>query len=273
MVHEAMDEVRPDSVLTVEHPGYDYLMKHLEGCITYDLTVLGLPTMRPLQCNAQRFYFPECKAYELDHQNADRDDRVKFWNAVESFGRYYPLPYYTALSENEDVYQSGDCYPLLVTPGNAQHVYVNRFEGAGKTIWHLHNSTGHTFDGQALAVELAEGQHLFDLLACREITPLPREDGLVGVSLYLEREDVASIVRMRDRLEVAREGSALQVRAVLPAGDCQVARCAADGALLLSQPAAASVSFDLAQLEDGAEPACVKLLQGGQMVDLAEMPD
>jgi hypothetical protein len=33
------------------------------------------------------------------------------------------------------------------------------------------------------------------------------------------------------------------------------------------------VSFDLAQLEDGAEPACVKLLRDGQMVDLAEMPD
>ena len=37
MVHEAMDEVRPDLVLTTEHPGYDHLMQHLEGCITYDL--------------------------------------------------------------------------------------------------------------------------------------------------------------------------------------------------------------------------------------------
>ncbi len=273
MIHEAMDEVRPDSVLTTEHPGYDYLMKHLEGCITYDLTVLGLPMMRPLQCNAQRFYFPECRAYELDHQSADLKDRRKFWNAVESFGRYYPLPYYTALSENEDVYQSGDCYPLLVTPGNARHVYINRFEGAGKTIWHLHNSTGHTFDGQALAVELADGQHLFDLLACREITPLAREDGLAGVSLYLEREGIASIVRLQDRLEISRAGDALQVQADLPAGDCQVAICARDGAVLLAQPAAAGMSFDLTQLEEGAEPVCVKLLRGGQMVDVAEMPN
>lgn len=272
MVHEAMDEVRPDLVLTTEHPGYDYLMKHLEGCITYDLTVLGLPTMRPLQCNAQRFYFPECKAYELDHRGADPRDRRKFWNAVESFGRYYPLPFYIALSENEDVYQSGDAYPLLVTPGNARYVYVNEFTGAGKTIWHLYNATGHTFEGECLAVEVGEGEHLFDLLACREIEPLEREDGLAGVLLYLEREDVAAIVRLRDRLDVTRAGNALRVQADLPGGDCRLVVTSPDGEELLALAGMPNATFDLAQLPEGAQPACVKLLRNGQLVDVAEIP-
>jgi len=271
MVHEAMDQVRPDLVLTTEHPGYDYLMQHIEGCITYDLTVLGLPEMRPLQCNAQRFYFPECKAYELDHRSADLKDRKKFWNAVESFGRYYPLPYYTALAENEDVYQSGDAYPLLVTPGNAQYVYANRFRGAGKTIWHLYNATGHTFDGVALAVELADGQHLFDLLGCREVEPLPRQDGLAGVTVYLERDDVACIVRLEDRLDVAREGDTLRVQADLPEGDCGLIVADANGQELLTQAAAANATFDLSQLDEDAQAACVKLLRDGQLVDVGEV--
>ena len=64
--------------------------------------------MRPLECNLQRFYFRECKPYELDHRSADPQDRKKFWNAVESFGRYYPPAYYTILSENEATYWLGE---------------------------------------------------------------------------------------------------------------------------------------------------------------------
>lgn len=271
MVREAMDEVRPDSVLTVEHPGYDYLMKNLEGCLTYDLTVLGLPAMRPLQCNSQRFYFPDCKAYELDHRGADLKDLKKFWNAVESFGRYYPLPFYTALAENEDVYQSGDCWPLLVTPGNEQFVYVNLFEGAGKSIWHLYNAAGHTFEGEVLAVELAGDQHLFDLLACREIGPIAREDGLAGIALYLERGDVASLIRLQKRLSVARQGNALRVSAELPQGECRLVLANVEGEELLALPGMPNAAFDLGQLEEGAQPACVKLLCDGQLVDVAEV--
>jgi len=41
-----MDEVAPGSVLTTEHPGYDYLMQFIDGCITYDLTVQACPLRR-----------------------------------------------------------------------------------------------------------------------------------------------------------------------------------------------------------------------------------
>ncbi len=272
MVHEAMDEVRPDLVLTTEHPGYDYMMQHLEGCITYDMTVLGLPAMRPVPCNIQRFYFRECKPYELDHRGADPQDRKKFWNAVESFGRYYPPNYYTVLSESEDTYWLGESYPLLVTPGNAQYVYVNRFSDAQKTIWHLYNATGHTFESECLAVELDEGEHLFDLLGCREIEPIEREDGLAGVSLHLERDGVASIVRLQDRLNVARSGNALRISADLPDGDCRLVVASAEGEELLALNAIPNATFDLTQIEGEAQPACVKLLQDGQLVDAAEIP-
>ena len=268
MVHEAMDKVRPDLVLTTEHPGYDYLMQYLEGCITYDLTGQASP-LRPLECNAQRFYFPECKAYELDHRSADLKDRKKFWNAVESFGRYYPLDFYTILAENEDVYQSRDAYPLLVTPGNAPRVYVNRFRGAGKTIYHFYNATGHTFEGTALAVVLADGEHLFDMLACREVVPEMR-DGLAFVSVYLARDDVACVAKLQRRMSVAREGDALTVTVSGEADGCRLVVAGASSKTLLEQAATSGVNtLDLARIEDGKTPACVKLLRGRDLVDVA----
>ena len=72
MIHASMDRVRPDLVLTTEFPAYDYMMRHLEGCITYDFSLTAC-ALRPLECNIQRFYFPECKPYELDFHHTHRD--------------------------------------------------------------------------------------------------------------------------------------------------------------------------------------------------------
>lgn len=270
MVHEAMDEVRPDLVLTTEHPGYDHLMQYLEGCITYDLTVMA-SAMRPLECNLQRFYFRECKPYELDHRSADPQDRKKFWNAVESFGRYYPPAYYTILSENEATYWLGVAEPLLVTPGNAQFVYVNRFSAEGKTIYHLFNATGHTFEGEALAVPLADGEHLFDLLACAEVEPVMRPDGLASVSLYLPRGEVGCVIALQRRLTVSRDGNALQASADLPDAECMLVVANAQGDVLIETPAQARMTVDLGQAPEGSTPACVKLLRAGELVDVAEL--
>ena len=273
MVHEAMDQVRPDLVLTTEHPGYDYLMQYLEGCITYDLTVLASP-MRPLECNVQRFYFRECKPYELDHRSADPGDRRKFWNAVESFGRYYPDSFYAILNENQDAYWLGEAYPLLVTPGKAQGVYVNRFAGDGKILYHLFNATGHTFEGEALAVELAVGEHLFDLLACAEMETIARADGMAGVSVYLPRGEVACVAQLARRLTVKRAGDALEVQADLPGADCTLVVADVDGEALASQAAQAGANaIDLSALPEDARPACVKLLRDGQLVDIAALPE
>ena len=272
MIHASMDEVRPDLVLTTEHPGYDYLMQYLEGCITYDFSVLASP-MRPLECNVQRFYFRECKPYELDHRGRDTRSVKKFWNAIESFERYWPPNFRAILDENQEMYWLGQAWPLLVTPGNAQYVYVNRFAGDGKAFYHVFNATGHTFEGEALAVELAAGEHLFDMLACTEVEPIARADGLAGVRLYLPRDDVGCIAQLTRRLTVTRAGDALQVQADLPEGECTLVVADVDGAALASQAAQAGANaIDLSGLPEDARPACVKLLRDGQLVDIATVP-
>ncbi len=270
MVHEEMDKVRPDLVLTTEHPAYDYMLQYLEGCITYDYTVQASP-LRPLECNAQRFYFRECKPYELDHRGADVKDHKKFWNAVESFGRYYPQKFYTILDQSEDVYWLGEAYPLLVTSGRADDVYVNRFSGDGKVLYHLYNATGYTFEGTALSVGLRESEHLFDLLECAEVTPEMR-NGLAYVSFYLGRDDVACIAQLQRRLSVTRDGNALSVTVAGEAAGMTLSVADINGGELLAQEAKTGVNtLDLAQMAAGASPMCVKLLRGKTLVDVAEV--
>jgi len=274
LVRAGMDEVAPGSVLTTEHPGYDYLLQFLEGCITYDLTVMASP-LRPLECNLQRFYFPECKAYELDHRGADPECRKKFWNAVESFGRYYPLPMYTILSENEDVYQGRACAPLIAMPGRAQYIYVNRFGAGPKTLYHLYNATGHTFDGPALTVTLQPHEHVFDLLQGRELAandgdrPAPAE-----LRVYLPRDEVACLAQLPRQLRIGRTAGTLQIDASAVASDCQLVVAGADGQRLLTQDAKPGrTELDLGQFREAAAPCCVKLLCRELLVDAAAIPE
>ena len=241
------------------------MMQHLEGCITYDVTSHKYP-IRPLECNIQRFYFPECMPYELDHQGNDPGDRKKFWNAVESFGRYYPWEYYTILRENEDLYYSRDCYPLM--PTVTSRVYVNRFSGDGKTIFHVYNALGHTFDGPAVQADLAPGHHVFDLLACRD-TRAEFEGASATISVYLPRDGVACVAVLPQKLDIRRAGGALNVRVTgAPDGDLRLVVSDLTGHELLSQPARdGEHRLELSEIEAGRTPACVKLLCDGQLVD------
>ncbi len=273
MVHAGMDRVRPDLVLTTEFPGYDYMMPYLDGCITYDLSIQATP-LRPLECNLQRFYFPECKPYELDHRGMDPQLRKVFWNGGESFERYFALPYYTILNENEAAYGGRDWTPLLYTPGKAPGIYVNRFATGDKTLFHLFNASGFTFEGVALAVDLGPGQHLFDLLACTEAaTTTPPDKGPARVTLYLPRNDVACMVRLTRRLEVSRDGRTLTVQVGEVPGTCTLALADKEGRILLSQTATAGTNtLELDKLTVPGQPMCVKLLAGAALVDVVAVP-
>ena len=260
MVHEEMDKVRPDLVLTTEHPGYDYLMPHLEGCITYDLTVVASP-LRPLECNIQRFYFPECKAYELDHRGADPKSHKRFWNGEECFGRHFPLPMYNILTENEDVYQAQGHFPLCATL--KPFIYANCFQGGGKTLVHVYNATGHTSEGPVLALDAvgatAAGTHAIELLTAQ---PLPIEDG--NVSAYLERDDVACVAILPIVLETGTNG--LVTIKDGKGGELVVADVG--GNQLQSQSVTGqTATLDLSKLPENAKPTCLKLLRDGQLVD------
>ena len=266
MVHAAMDKVNRRLVLTTEHPGYDYLMQFIEGCITYDLTVQATP-LRPLECNTQRFYFPECKAYELDHRGADRDCHKRFWNMVAAFGREYPPAMYAILKENNDVL-GGDCEPFV--PTLKTFVYANRFGSGAKTLWTLYNATGHTVDEPLLAVTLRDDQHVVNLLGGEEFSATASRE--LRVSRWLSRGGVACIARLPRLIALARNDDQLSVTLKVAGARHRLVVCNEAGEALLSAPASAKrLNLDLNDTKE-KKPRCVKLMQGDTLLDVAVIP-
>jgi hypothetical protein len=269
LVRQAMDEVAPRSVLTTEHPGYDYLMQYLEGCITYDLTVMASP-LRPLECNLQRFLFPECKPYELDHRGADRKLRKRFWNGVAAFGAMYPPSMYAAFHENLDAWNSRHCEPLV--PTLVQYVYANRFGGDEKTLYTLYNATGHTVGGHVLWLDLPAGWHVVELLSATE-TPCESIGKSRAARLTLARDDVACLAVVPQRLSLSRTGNLLEIKLRDPRADLLLRVCDATGKSLVERSPTANgpVALNLTEIAGGM-PACVKLLDGPRLIDLAPLP-
>jgi len=274
MVRRAMDEVRPDSVLTTEHPGYDYLMQYLDGCITYDLTVQASP-LRPLECNLQRFLFPECKAYELDHRGADRRFTKRFWNAVGAFGSKYPEPLDAILRENVDVFSSPECEPLI--PTLAKYLYANEFRGGDKTFYLLYNAMGHSYAGRALRLAIPEGHHAVELV--RPGVPLSVTAASNGkaseIELFVPRDDVAALAVLPALLDLDRDGSKLEVSLANGAPTGKAVLCDADGKLLAEHAIATATPWkcDLAAagLKAGGV-GLVKLLVNGRLLDALPLP-
>lgn len=270
-VRGAMDEVNPGAVLTTEMPGYDFMMQFLDGCITYDFSMQASP-LRPVEVNLQRFYFPECRPFELDHQVRDPECLRKLWNAVGSFGRYYPEHLRRILQQNADAFESRNCTPLV--PTERPRVYANRFEGDAKTVWTIINATGHTVDGPVLTVDVSDDSHLFSLLDGRDIA-IDR-DGHAGhaLSLYLGPDDIACVALLPRLLDVRPEPGALAVSVDGPVGGLDVAVCDRVGGPLLARPLTQGETLiALADLPQDRVAASIKLLRGGVLLDAREIPD
>ncbi len=274
-----MDQDNPQQVLMCEHQGYDYLMASLDGMLCYDLSLMdswGTPqpeTLRNgLEVNVQRFFFPECKVFEINLYGRDANHRKKFWNGVGSFHHTLPNNFLHIFKQNADVYTSVDCEPLVRSL--ATGIYVNRFSANGKSFYHLYNNSGAEFQGPALAVALGgyspnlatmleAPDHAFDMLNNREAV---LENG--KLNLTLAPDDVACIAIFPKVAEVEKDAAGIKVRAAAMPG-LSAALSGADGGILAELPLVdGEADFNAGQL-DGA--VAVKLFNSnGILVDIVE---
>ncbi|MFP4249187.1 MAG: DUF6259 domain-containing protein [Armatimonadota bacterium] len=266
LVHQAMDEVDPKLVLTTEFPGYDHLARFIDGAIVYE-SMSHVRPIRPVPVNLFRFYFPRCKVYDLDRNTGDSLDWQLF-NGMGRFGGEQPAAYYRVLNESTGVFDGRDITPLV--PTVREHVYANRFDGRDKRITTLYNDADFTVDGPLLPIEREDGWHWFDLLNCRELEPQRADDG-PAVGLKLGPGDVAAIARLPERLRVERAPGGYRVEVSGDLGGMEVQVCDADGAALTEQDAERSADLVIPGFAD-ANPACVKLMRYGRLIDVVEMP-
>ena len=272
-VRAGMDAVDPTAVLMIEHPGYDYLFAAVDSTLSYDLSLMdtwGSPlpeSVRVLEVNLQRFYFPECKVFELCLYGRDPEQKRRFWNGVPSFNLLLPTPFHNIYKDNEDVYASRDCEALV--PTLAKRVYANRFAAGGKTFFHLYNASGQDYSGAVLNGVTPAGYHVFDLLNCKGLVPAGAPP---VVALSLKQDDVACVAFLPALLGVTREGDLLRVTAHVELAAQRLSVCGADGGSLLLQDLREGVNpIELARVPKAAapEPAVVKLLDAsGLLLDV-----
>ncbi|MEA3402804.1 MAG: DUF6259 domain-containing protein [Armatimonadota bacterium] len=266
LVHEAMDQVDPELVLTTEFPGYDHLARFLDGCIVYE-SMSHVRPIRPVPVNLFRFYFPECKVGDLDRGEGDSLDWQLF-NAMARFGAPQPPAYYRILHESSDLFEVGERRPLI--PTLHERVYANRLSSQSKQITLLYNARGFTVEEPLVAAEPREGWHFMELLRCQELAPVPT-DGGQALALKLRDGDVACIAHLPRRLSVEAAGEELRASVTGEVEGLTLALSSADGATLAERPAAAEATISLPADAD-SPPACLKLLRDGRLIDAAPLP-
>jgi len=190
LVHQAMDEVRPDLVLTTEFPGTDQMSSGLEGAIVYDLR--RIRPFRPAPINLFRFYFPACRPLEINRPARPEAKDWMLWNMVTAFGAgiAYTEREHAILTKHNDALALGQAEALV--PTLFPRVYANRFTAPGKTIWAIMNGTDHTVDAPLLKVEPAPGVRFVDLFGERELTP----DANGALRFRLRRNQTVVVARL-----------------------------------------------------------------------------
>jgi hypothetical protein len=228
LVHESVDKIKPDFVLTAEYPGYDHLAANLEGSINYESESHVFESFRPIPLNVFRFYFPESKPFDLDERRTPRGEEWRFWNASGAFQRLHPPLYHRILLQNGDAFGSRTVTPLV--PTLAKGVYANRFDGGGKTITLLYNASGFTVDAPLISAPAKTAFHYFDLLNGKKITP--EKD---AISMKLQPDKVAAIALLPKVLLVTKTAGGWQIELNRAVPNASVSLCDEDGAELSRQ--------------------------------------
>ncbi len=180
-IREKLGRSGKEVLLLTEFPGHDMLVSTLDGALCYD-GISRRSFARPAQINLLRFYFRNCKLFEIiedagDHKPAPWD--LWLWNAVGVYNSgEYPDHIRSLLLDNNDAFDLGELEPLVDTVCDG--VYANRFTSGRKRIWTLFNAAGHTVDRPLLKPQGDGDVHYVELTTGRE---LALRDGLLSCRL------------------------------------------------------------------------------------------
>ena len=193
-IRKETDKFKKDALLLSEYPGTDSVAANLDGALCYDICH-RTNAIRPLAVNLFRFYFKECKLFELN-EKPEKDTR-NYWlfNALGVYNSgLYSDQYRLLLNRYSDAF-NGEIEPLIDTL--LPHVYANRFRAPdGTTIYTIMNMTGHTQDRPLLAVKPEDGFQFVELLSGKKLTPAP-ENGVTAIQAPIRNRQLLVIGKIR----------------------------------------------------------------------------
>jgi len=190
-IRQRTDEFNPEALLMSEFPGVDYLAAELDGALSYDIA-RKTSKLRPCQINLFRFFFPECKIFELN-EGGIRSVASHLWlfNAVGVYNSsLYPEEMFAILRTWKHVF-SGPAEPLV--PTQFKGVYANRFqaEDGSAVAWTLYNSNKNATDGTLLKIDIPDGWKAKELVSNTDIPA----DGNVTISLAPSKTAVVMMAK------------------------------------------------------------------------------
>ena len=196
LVHEKMDRIVKNSILTTEFPGYDYMTQFLDGSITYFLSANKIPFGNPI-VYIGRFYFPEFKFFELDHTKKDPECKITFFNGVGRFYTNYSPGYkekfYRILKKYNEIFSSRNCETLI--PSLKEGIYINRFDGRNGTIFTVYNASGYTYKGEIIDIPLKQNETIYDIINEKECEIERYGNNRAKVKIYIEKNDTACLLK------------------------------------------------------------------------------
>ncbi len=260
-VHRRMDAVRPGLILTTEFPGYDHMAAALDGSIVYEVAYHTF-ALRPLTVNLLRFYFPECKPYDLDYKHVPASQEIKLFNGMGAFGYRYSLRYLRLLRENSDCFGRGRAEALIAGP--AERVYVNRFEAPGgrKVIYTVFNARATGYRGPVLELPARAGWHVVELASAAQLEVRARGQRM-QVGAVMPRRGLLVVAYMPQVLSVRRDGQSLAVSWKGAGGRVVAANIAGD----VIAEATGRGRAELKLPAGAAGPLIVKLFRGRYLAD------
>ena len=185
------DILPPETLLLTEFPQADFAAARLDGALSYDICRRQSP-LRPLQINLFRFYFPECRLFELNVGGPQNAKDIMFFNGdgVYNSGGRYSVEYSRILHDNADCFV-GEIEPLVETLQPL--VYANRFAAAdgSKIFYTLFNGSGRRFSGAVLPIPPG--------YECTRLLPAGGESTVHGneARITLEADQLGAILMKR----------------------------------------------------------------------------
>lgn len=176
-VRKAMNRVDETAILMTEYPGHDVMSQYLDACISYDFYHHEESTSyQPVFTDLFRFYFPECKIYELTFRWHPKAFTSMIFSGLALFGSYSEEQQ-ALLKENAQAFDSVDITPLI--PTLARKVYVNRFQGKDKTIYTILNTNKNTVKEDLMNIPLPGNYHVVNVINGTEISTQRNSKGAV----------------------------------------------------------------------------------------------
>ena len=273
---KAMYDVSPETIVSVEHSGSDFLAQYHDGFFSENVCWISeSPQWRHFRSlNAYmtvftHFYFPEIKTWIHGPSDIKEAIQMSLFNCcgfacTSALG----IQSFRTLEENSDCTEAEGAERLPLVPTLNEGTFANSFSTAddGKKVWTLLNRSGKT-QNELLAIdgEASDAYRYVEVYKDNEFTCEARGGRLV-IKGDVADKSVAVITRFKKLMTAEISGNVLVVKCDSPGMTCQVIY---DADTFRNPPENLEFSNGelKVQLKDGAGKVIVKLYSGKYLKD------